>query len=196
MDKQEQPWVRSAKRLLFSRRVLVRSTIGLLVMALLARPLYICYRIVAALSWERELAIKEERYALLYSTNHDAVLAGAKEMLQEGYVYRPDPEWFPPSKHSPDPKDPRLPVSIKLLSPRHIIMAPDYVQFEMGGGNCFWGLIASMRNDFDPDAAVGPWVRRKLRDGLWYYASDDRLPGRRPDSDLGKGKVATNPEWR
>lgn len=165
-----------AKRSILNRRVLIRSSIKLLVIAVVALPL----GVVALMPWVGRRRTEKRRHALFYATDHHAILAGAKEILAKKLTYRPDPTWQPPSTEKPDPNDPNMPAAIKALSPKTIAVGPDHVTFEMGGGFFHYGLIASPVDDFDPNQVPTGLVYVQLVKGVWYYAEDNKLPARKP----------------
>lgn len=168
------------KRFILNRRVLIWTSVGLLIVAVSALPLYTCYRFVAWSTWKGSRKIEEGRYALLYETDHYAILNGAKEILANRLTYTPDPMWNPPSPEKPDPNDPNMPAAIKTLRPKTIALGPDHVTFEMGGGFFHYGLIAAPGDDFDPNRVPTGLVYVKLINGVWYYAEDNKLPARKP----------------
>jgi hypothetical protein len=132
------------------------------------------------MTWGGVRRVEERRYALLYATDHHAILAAAKEILAKRGAYRPDPKWDSPSADLPDPNDPNMPASVKALRPNTIAIEDNYVQFEMGAGFFHYGLVASPVAAFDPNQLRTGMAYVKLINGVWYYAEDNKVPARKP----------------
>jgi len=97
---------------------------------------------------------RTERHRLLHETDHKALLAASRKMMQEVA----DETIFDPAQ------DPRVPPIIRKLGPSHITISPRQLTVELHGGFDHYGFIAFLHDESDLGSG-----RKKLIDGLFYY---------------------------
>ena len=119
--------------------------------------------------WKHQ--VDETKDRLIHKTNHETVLAAAREVIQTRQEYKHDLKWH---GGSPDdglsfiaPDDPKLPTAIRALNAVSIFGYDTCLRIEFGNGFHHQGFIAyadSVTNS--PDARDG---FQKMIDGLWFY---------------------------
>jgi hypothetical protein len=117
-------------------------------------------------------APKEE---LLLRSDHGAVLAACREIMEKQGTYRVNPSVGGGGsaedrrRRSPDPTDPRIPEVIRSLGPSSIQVESDRVVVEMGGGFYHYGFVALSEESCASWENKNPGAR-EVRRCLWYYA--------------------------
>ena len=122
--------------------------------------------------WPRE--IESRKRLILYKLNPAAVLATCRQIRANQAKFRGNPFWNPPlpiGSDMPDPADPLMPPIIRTIHPSGIIITPEGVHIELGGGFMHFGLAEAIAGAPPP-----PFAAKQLVPGLWYYAEDGRIP--------------------
>ena len=106
---------------------------------------------------------------LLWSADHAKILEDCRALLdetgvEEGHV-------------SFGGRDERLPASIRRLEPSVVVVAPDWVTIEMGGGFDHWGLVAFPDGPLDRAQSICESIiieegGREVLPGLLFYDGD------------------------
>jgi hypothetical protein len=110
----------------------------------------------------KALTLKPRLDNLLYHTDHEALLAACRTLVEEGYRGRYNLVW--PDKY---PDADKLPKEILALKPPYIVVRDDRVKIEMWGGMSHYGVIA-YAEDFESEQSL--LGNKKLVDGLWFYS--------------------------
>jgi hypothetical protein len=112
----------------------------------------------------------ETKDRLLHQTDHQAVLAAARHLIQSRRDYPHDPAWHGPEHTEISfvaADDPRLSSTLRDLHAAHLFVTDDRAVFEFGGGFHHFGLLAfrqGVTNEAFADKAC-----KKLIDDLWFY---------------------------
>ena len=125
---------------------------------------------VGLYGWSMRRAVQRidaKRATLLTETDHSALLVACRHAIG---AFRD--ERRPPGNEylqlSGD--DPRLPAELRRLHANYIMIAPDSIHVELGGGHFHYGLdaVADGATDLEDYLDSLP-DRRLLVRGLWYY---------------------------
>ena len=127
--------------------------------------------VIVAASWGiRRKGVRDvearERVAL-YETDHAALAGALRELWERG-------------GHSPhgvrhDARDATMPLALRSLDARDVLVWPGGVNVEMGGQWCHFGFDAFFPGQPpDPDRTVwkDAYPSKEVAPGLWYYAEN------------------------
>ncbi|MGA2583008.1 MAG: hypothetical protein ABSG31_07000 [Tepidisphaeraceae bacterium] len=109
---------------------------------------------------------------ILYHTNAQALLNECVLISNNKSHYRHDPDWHnlsPGDFTYPDPSDPAMPGIVAQLRPGYIVIDPNSVTLEFGGGFLHFGVTAFMNGS--PGHGT-----LQLTPGLWYFSDDGKIP--------------------
>ena len=124
--------------------------------------------------WGQWREISDRKHLVFYKVSPNTVLAACRQIRANQAKFRGNPGWHPPppvGSDNPDPGDPLMPPIIRTIHPSGIIITPEGVHIEMGGGFEHFGLAETLAGAPRPMMAV-----KQLVPGLWYYAEDGRIP--------------------
>jgi len=133
-------------------------------------------RIVSVISvvFGAKVEMRERKRAVLYQTNHAALLAACADLWNKRLTLHADraSATSQPVDFAIDPSDPAVPPIIRSLNPNGMYIHEGRVHIDLGGGFDHFGIDAFVNGAPTPD--IG---ETQLIPGLWFY-SEDMVPGR------------------
>jgi hypothetical protein len=151
------------------RRILIGSALVVAVIALLVGS-------VVYPQWSSWRQIKRKQSALVFETDHAALLAACREVWENRSAFGNDDAGYIPI----DPSDSKLPRAILALDAHAIDVFPSGLNIELGGQWCHYGFETFF--DDKPDEKRTVWKSaypsEELVPRLWFYA-ENGLPQRK-----------------